>query len=38
MTSEDAEMSKHGTAGRRKHLTLILQKLEIIWRLGSDES
>ena len=34
MASEDPEMSKHGTASKRKCLTLkILQKLKIIRRL-----
>jgi len=32
-------MSKQGTAGKRKHLTLtIQQKLEIIWRIEYDGS
>ena len=31
-------MSKHSTAGKRKHVTLIPQKLEIIKRLESGKS
>jgi hypothetical protein len=31
MASEDPEMSKQGTAGKRKHITLMMpQKLELI--------
>jgi hypothetical protein len=34
MASEDPKMSRQGTAGNRKHLTLtVLQKLEIFRRL-----
>jgi len=35
MTSWDKKMSKHGTAGKRKYLTLISQKLQIIRRLNN---
>jgi hypothetical protein len=39
MASEDLNMSKPGTAGEGKHVTLTVpQKLEIIRRLESDES
>jgi hypothetical protein len=39
MASEDPKMSEQGTASKRKHVTLLFsQKLEIIRRLGSDES
>ena len=38
MASEDQKVSKQGTAGKRKHMSLkIPQKLEIIRRLGSGE-
>jgi hypothetical protein len=39
MVSEDPKMSKQGTAGKRKCITLTIpQKLEIITRLESGES
>jgi hypothetical protein len=39
MASEDPKMSKQGTAGKRKHVTLMIhQKIEIIRRLESGKS
>ena len=39
MASEDPKMSKEGTPGKRKHVTLlILQKIEILKRLESGKS
>jgi hypothetical protein len=39
MASEDPKLNKNSTAGKRKHVTLmILQKLEIIRMLESDRS
>jgi hypothetical protein len=39
MASKDSQMGKQGTAGKRKHITLMIyQKLEIIWRLESGET
>jgi hypothetical protein len=39
MASEDPDMSKQGTAGKWKHVTLkILQKLKIIRSLESGEN
>jgi hypothetical protein len=39
MASEDPKMSKQGTAGKRKHVTLTVpQKLETTRRLESGES
>jgi hypothetical protein len=38
MTSSDKKMSKQGTAGKRKYVTLIAQKLEIIRRLKRGRS
>jgi hypothetical protein len=39
MASKDPKMSRQGTAGKKKHVTLMIpQKLEIIRRLESDES
>jgi hypothetical protein len=38
MTLKNPKMSKHSTAGKRKHVTLIPQKLEIIKRLESGKS
>ena len=39
MDSKDPKMSKQGTVGNRKHITLKFpQKLEIIWRLQGSEN
>jgi hypothetical protein len=39
MASKDAELNKHGAAGKRKHLTLTVpQELDIIRRFESGES
>jgi hypothetical protein len=39
MASEDSKMRKEGTAGKRKHVTLmIIQQIEIIKRLESGKS
>jgi hypothetical protein len=39
MASEDPNLNKQGTAGRRQHVTLMIpQKLEIISRLESGKS
>jgi len=39
VTSEDANMSEHGTTGKRKYVMLaITQKLHRIWRLESGEN
>jgi hypothetical protein len=39
MASEDPKMSKQGTAGKRKHVTLTFpQKLETTKRLQSGQS
>jgi hypothetical protein len=38
MVSKDLRMSKQGTAGKRKHVTLIPQKLETCRRLESGLS
>jgi hypothetical protein len=39
MASEDLKMSKQGTAGKKKHRTLIIpQKVEIIRRLEGGKS
>jgi hypothetical protein len=39
MASKDPNMSKQGTAGKRKHVTrTIPQKMEIIRKLKSGES
>ena len=38
MASEAPKVSKQGTAGKRKHVTLIPQKPEIIRRLESDDN
>jgi hypothetical protein len=38
MTSWDKKMSKQGTAGKRKYVTLIAQKLEIIRRVKRGRS
>jgi hypothetical protein len=39
MASKDPKVSKQGTAGKKKHVTLLIpQKLEIIGRLESGKS
>jgi hypothetical protein len=38
MALKDPKMSKQGTAGKRQHVTLIPQKLEIIRRLENGEN
>jgi hypothetical protein len=38
MASGNQKRSKQGTAGKKKHITLILQKLEIIRRLEHGKS
>jgi len=36
--SPDPKINKNGTAGKRKHVALIFQKLEIIRMLKNDKS
>jgi transposase len=38
MPSKGPQMIRQGTASKRKHITLILQKIQIMWSLRSGKS